>query len=172
MVYGFVKQSGGYILADSEVGKGTTFRIYLPRTGEEVRRATEEGLSEAPSAGRETVLVVEDQEEVRSLVVEILTMQGYNVLKASGGEEALRICRTARKPIDLLLTDMVMPGMGGRELAERMMRTSPGLKVILMSGYTEDGVVQWGTVIQGMEFLQKPFSVDTLARKVRKVLDA
>lgn len=170
MVYGIVKQSGGYILAESEPGKGASFRIYLPRT-QESGQAAEEGIPETSIPGRETVLVVEDQDEVRNLVEEILRMQGYAVLKASSGDEALRLVRTTRKSVHLLLTDMIMPGMSGRELAGRMQRIFPGLKVIIMSGYAEDGTIQWSTVIQGMDFLQKPFSVDSLTRKVRKALD-
>jgi CheY-like chemotaxis protein len=171
MVYGIVKQSGGYILVDSEEGKGTTFRIYFPRTMEEARPVTPEASSTASLAGKETVLLVEDQDEVRHLVEEILRTQGYTVLKASNGEEALRLGRSRKKPIHLLLTDMVMPGMNGKELAERMQKMFPGMKVILMSGYAEDGLIQWGTIIQGMEFLKKPFRVETLIQTVRKVLD-
>jgi nitrogen-specific signal transduction histidine kinase/CheY-like chemotaxis protein len=172
MVYGIVKQSGGYILVDSKEGKGTTFRIYFPRTKEEARPSAPEISSSAPSTGKETVLVVEDQDEVRNLVEEILGMQGYTVLKASNGDEALQLGKSRKKPIHLLLTDMVMPGMNGKELAERMQKMSPGMKVILMSGYAEEGLIQWGTIMQGMDFLKKPFRVETLIQKVRKVLDA
>ena len=171
MVYGIVKQSGGYILVDSEEGTGTTFRIYFPRTMEEARPVTPEASSTASLAGKETVLLVEDQDEVRHLVEEILRTQGYTVLKASNGDEALRLGKSRKKPIHLLLTDMVMPGMNGKELAERMQKMCPGMKVILMSGYAEDGLIQWGTIIQGMEFLKKPFRVETLIQTVRKVLD-
>jgi CheY-like chemotaxis protein len=172
MVYGIVKQGGGYILVDSETGRGTTFRICFPRTQEEPRPSTPEISPSSPSTGKETVLVVEDQDEVRNLVEEILCMQGYTVLKASNGDEALRLCRRRKKPIHLLLTDMVMPGMNGKELAERMQKMSPGMKVILMSAYTVDGLIQWGTIMQGMDFLKKPFRVETLIQTVRKVLDA
>ncbi|MCL5883844.1 MAG: MEDS domain-containing protein [Deltaproteobacteria bacterium] len=172
MVYGIVKQSGGYILVDSEAGKGTTFKIYLPRIEGEALPAALEILPAVPPTGRETVLVVEDQGEVRNLVEEILCMQGYTVLKASNGEEALRLGRTVKKPIDLLLTDMVMPGMGGRELAERMHGISPGMKVLFMSGYAEEGTFPPGRTRQEMVFIQKPFSAATLAHKVREVLDA
>ncbi len=170
MVYGIVKQSGGYIHVESAVGEGTSFRIYLPRTKE--KGPAEKGeTGKVLTGGRERVLVVEDQEEVRSLVEEILRMRGYSVLTASSGDEALRLARATRKPIHLLLTDMMMPGMSGRELAGRMQRIVPTLKVIIMSGYAEDESIQWSTIIQGMEFLQKPFSVDALTSKVRKVLD-
>ena len=172
MVYGIVKQSGGYILVESQEAKGTTFRIYFPRTTEEARPGTPETSRSSSLAGNETVLVVEDQDEVRNLVEEILGMQGYTVLKASNGEEALRLGKSRRKPIQLLLTDMVMPGMNGKELAERMQKMYPGMKVILMSGYAEEGLIQWGTIIQGMEFIKKPFRVETLIQTVRKVLDA
>jgi CheY-like chemotaxis protein len=172
MVYGIIKQSGGYILVDSTAGKGTTVTLYFPSTKQEARPLTPEVLPSAPAAGKETVLVAEDQEEVRNLVEEILAVQGYTVLKASNGDEALRLGRTVKKPIHLLLTDMVMPGMNGKELAERMQKIFPGMKVILMSGYADDGIIQWSTVMQGMDFLQKPFRVETLIRKVRNVLDA
>jgi CheY-like chemotaxis protein len=122
--------------------------------------------------GTETVLVVEDQGEVRNLVEEILCMRGYDVLKASSGDEALRLGRTAKKPIDLLLTDMVMPGLSGRELAERMHEISPGMKVLFMSGYAEEETFQPGRTVQKMAFIQKPFSAVTLAQKVREVLDS
>jgi nitrogen-specific signal transduction histidine kinase/CheY-like chemotaxis protein len=171
MVYGIVKQSGGYILADSKEGKGTTFRIYFPRTVEEAWPVTPETSSTASLAGKETVLLVEDQDEVRHLVEEILRKQGYTVLTASNGDDALRLGKSQKKPIHLLLTDMVMPGMNGKELAERMQKMRPGMKVILMSGYAEDGLIQWGTIIQGMEFLKKPFRVETLIQTVRKILD-
>ncbi|HSL92955.1 MAG TPA: response regulator, partial [Candidatus Limnocylindrales bacterium] len=171
MVYGIVKQGGGYILVDSETGRGTTFRICFSRTKEEPRPSAPEISSSAPSTGKETVLVVEDQDEVRNLVEEILCTQGYTVLKASNGDEALRLGKGRKKAIHLLLTDMVMPGMNGKELAERMLERYPRMKVILMSGYTEDGLIQWGTIIQGMDFLKKPFRVETLIQQVRKVLD-
>jgi CheY-like chemotaxis protein len=172
MVYGIVKQSGGYILVDSKEGKGTAFRIYFPRTMEKPRPMTPETSPAASLTGKETVLVAEDQDEVRNLVLEILSMQGYTVLAASNGDEALRLAKGRKKPIHLLLTDMVMPGMNGKELAERMQRMFPDLKVILMSGYAEDGLIQWGTIIQGMEFLKKPFRVEALIQTIRKVLDA
>jgi PAS domain S-box-containing protein len=171
MVYGIVKQSGGYILVDSEVGKGTAFKIYLPRIAGEPQPAALEIVPAASTMGNETVLVVEDQDEVRNLVEEILRMQGYHVLKASSGDEALRLCRAAKKPIDLLLTDMVMPGLSGRELAERMREISPGIKVLLMSGYAEEGTLPPGETGRGLVFIQKPFSAVTLAQKVREVLD-
>jgi PAS domain S-box-containing protein len=171
MVYGIVKQSGGYILVDSEVGKGTAFKIYLPREREASLEALEI-LPAVPPMGGETVLVVEDQGEVRNLVEEILCMQGYTVLKASDGDEALRLGRTVKKPIDLLLTDVVMPGMSGRELAERMQEISPGMKVLFMSGYAEEGTFPPGKMRRESVFLQKPFSAGTLAHKVREVLDA
>ena len=131
-----------------------------------------EGRTIPAREGGETILVVEDEEEIRALAEEILRRKGYVVLKASGGEEALRLCGARKEPIHLLLTDVVMPGMSGRELAERMTRIFPGHKVLFMSGYTEEGVFREGMAIPGADFLQKPFTLDALAHRVRMMLDA
>jgi PAS domain S-box-containing protein len=168
-VYGIVHQSQGYIHVDSEVGKGTTVKIYLPRV-EGAVEAFSPALPEAPK-GSETVLVVEDESSVRELIVRVLSEKGYRMLCAAEGNEGLRIAGNHREPIDLLLTDMVMPRMGGRELANRLEAAMPGLKVLFMSGYTEDAVSHRGVLQVGLSFLQKPFTSDALVRKVRETLD-
>ncbi len=171
-VYGIVKQSGGYIWAYSEVGRGTTFKVLLP--GEEA--VAELGEREVaylyPSGGDETVLVVEDEKLVRDLVREILSQHGYHVLEASRGAEALEASGRHEGPIHLLLSDVVMPGMTGPELARRLTAHRPEMGVLFMSGYTDDAILHHGVFDQGEEFLQKPFTASALGAKVRKVLDA
>jgi GAF domain-containing protein/CheY-like chemotaxis protein len=170
-VYGVVKQSGGHIWVYSEPGQGTTFKIYLPRVEETVEPATGgTGLAE-PAQGHETVLVVEDEGAVRELTRDLLRANGYTVLEARHGREALRIGEQHPGPIHLMLTDVVMPEMSGRELAEKLVPFRPAMAVIYMSGYTDTAVVHHGVLDPGTVFLQKPFTPDALARKVRQVLD-
>jgi signal transduction histidine kinase len=169
-IYGIVKQSGGNIWVYSEVGRGTTFKIYLPRVDAEAQQykhisATEEALS-----GTETILLVEDEQMVLKLARQILATQGYRVLEAKNGEAALRMCAHDQGPIDLLLTDVIMPEMSGPELAERLHRLRPELRVLFMSGYTDDAIVHHGVLEEGANFIQKPFAPDVLARKVRQIL--
>jgi CheY-like chemotaxis protein len=169
-VYGIVKQSGGDIEISSKLGEGTTITIYLPyieKTAEKV--GTSAWLSETPS-GSETILVVEDEEMVRQLACEALRKKGYTVLEAASGEKALRICQQNEATIHLMLTDVVMPGMNGRELATRIASIRPATKVLYMSGYTEDAVLSEGILDSGLAFIQKPFTLAVLARKVREVL--
>jgi PAS domain S-box-containing protein len=169
-VYGIVKQSGGYIWVYSEAGRGTTVKVYLPRVP---------GVAEAPAApvvaavrgGDETVLLVEDAAPVRVLARRSLEGRGYRVLDASDGPAALELSARHEGRIDVLVTDVVMPGMSGRELAERLAPERPSMKVLYTSGYTDDTMVRQGVLTAGVAFLQKPFVPDTLARKVREVLD-
>ena len=170
-VYGIVKQGRGHIWVYSELGRGTTFKIYLPRVEGPVDvRKEPRPRGEIPS-GSETVLVVEDDDLVRDLAVRILEGRGYKVLEAAGAEEALRVWETYGEPVHLVLTDVVMPRMSGKELVEMLRKGRPGLKALYMSGYTDNAVLRHGILEEGIEFIQKPFSVDGLARKVREVLD-
>jgi nitrogen-specific signal transduction histidine kinase len=171
-VYGIVKQSRGNIWAYSEPGRGTTFKIYLPWVDEPLKERSTRVLGEESPRGHETVLTVEDEEEVRKLAVQMLIRQGYAVFEASHGEEAMRVARDhAQEGIDLLLTDVVMPGMSGRELAEKLGSLLPKMKVLYMSGYTDDAIVHHGVLEEGVNYLPKPFTLDSLARKIREVLD-
>jgi two-component system, cell cycle sensor histidine kinase and response regulator CckA len=169
-VYGIVKQSDGYIWVFSEPGQGTTFKIYFPR----VKTASPTSDPRLPAVnprGTETVLLVEDEDEVRRLALRMLEQNGYVVLAARAGDEALELCRKHSGQIHLLLTDVVMPGMSGPALAEIMKRERPGMKVLYMSGYTDDEILNHGIRDHQMEFLQKPFGAEVLAMKIRQVLD-
>ncbi len=172
MVYGIVQQSGGNIWVYSEPGKGSTFKVYLPRVEEPAARDNPREAVEVPARGSEVVLVVEDDAAVRPLVRGVLGAHGYKVLIASDPEEAVHICEDPTRTIDLLLTDVVMPLMSGRQLAEHLVSLRPKLKVLYMSGYTDDAVVHHGILEKGTAFLQKPFTPVALARKVREILDA
>jgi CheY-like chemotaxis protein len=172
MVYGTVKQSGGYIWVQSERGRGTTFKIYLPRVNEAAVSVQAWETRGRPVSGLETILVVEDEEVVRSLVVGLLKANGYKVLEAGRVDDALSACLRHRGPIHLVLTDVVLPHMSGLELADRLKPLFPGIRVLYMSGYTQDVVASYGVVEPGTTLLQKPFSLDALASKVRDVLDA
>jgi CheY-like chemotaxis protein len=171
-VYGIVKQSGGYIQVYTEPGHGTTFHIYLPRV--------DEGVQEYPPGvaiqqhyfqGTETILLAEDDDTVRELIRDLLEIYGYTVLEAPNGGPALLLCERYEQPIHLLLTDVVMPEMGGPDLAARLAQLRPEMKVLYMSGYTDDVIVNRGVLAEGTAFIQKPFAPDVLARKVREVLD-
>ncbi|MEJ2637280.1 MAG: PAS domain S-box protein [Calditrichia bacterium] len=171
-VYGIVQQSGGYILAESEPGKGSTFKIFFPLYREEEEREEETLQKDKPDPlGTETVLLVEDDEMVRELSGDVLRQSGYKVLAASNGIDALQICEKNSEKIQILVTDVVMPGMSGKELADQLTELHPDLKVLFMSGYTDDAVVRQGVLNEGLNFLQKPFSPRTLAIKIREVLD-
>jgi two-component system, cell cycle sensor histidine kinase and response regulator CckA len=168
-VYGIVKQSGGHVEVDTAPARGTTFRIFLPAV-EAPRPAVARSLAMVVG-GSETVLLVEDETSLRSLAQEILREQGYKVLAAGSGTEALELARSHRAPIHLLVTDVVMPGMDGRELADRLLSIHAEARCLFMSGYTDDAIVRRGVREEGVPFLQKPFTIDALAAKVREILD-
>jgi len=169
-VYGVVKQTGGEITVTTTVGKGTSFHIYLPRF--EGRPGEEESTHLKPSGGgHETVLLVEDEELVRSMFVEVLKSAGYDVLEATQGSEALALAERFPEPIDLLVTDVTMPGFSGVELARRLGATRPDMRVLFVSGYTGQEAEQWGKLDRPVQFLQKPFHSDALLNKVRRILD-
>jgi PAS domain S-box-containing protein len=169
-VYGIVKQSGGHVQVYSEPGVGTTFKVYLPRV-EPVRPVAPSSLPASLPRGNETILLVEDEDAVRSIARHILRSSGYTVLEAADGDAARRICGEHRGPIHLLVSDVVIPGVGGRELAEQLLALHPEMQVLYLSGYTDDAIVRHGILQESVNFLQKPFSSAVLARKVREVLD-
>ncbi|HEY6337640.1 MAG TPA: PAS domain S-box protein [Candidatus Sulfotelmatobacter sp.] len=169
-VYGIVKQSGGYVMVHSDVGRGSTFNIYLPRAEEPIESHGAVPASRTAVGGSETVLLVEDEESVRQLVRETLAVKGYHVLEAENGQSGLAVAAAHDGTIDLVITDVVMPGISGRELADQLVASRPEIKVLYLSGYTEDTIVSEGAIESGKAFLQKPFTLHSLSRKVREVL--
>ena len=168
-VYGIVKQSGGNTWVYSEPGVGTTFKIYLPAVNGALQAVPE---STTPAGGSETVLLVEDDANLRELTRMVLVARGgYKVLESPGGKEARLFAEQYKGTIHLLLTDVVMPGMSGRELSEELAIFRPAMNILYMSGYTDDTVLRHGVLEEGMAFLQKPFTAESLLRKVRDVLD-
>ncbi|PYU15279.1 MAG: hybrid sensor histidine kinase/response regulator [Acidobacteria bacterium] len=171
-VYGIVKQSGGHIEVASELGKGTTFKVFLPRVEQAAQRPQKAEWAEpATGAGGETILLVEDEPAVRELARTVLSEQGYTVIEAQNSEDAVRLAGRHRSEIHLLLTDVMMPGMSGRDLAKHLTALHPYLRVLYMSGYTHNVIGENGTLEEGLSFLQKPFSPKALTLKVRETLD-
>jgi two-component system, cell cycle sensor histidine kinase and response regulator CckA len=170
-VYGIVKQSDGFIWVYSEPGKGTTIKIYLPQEGSSVSASLPETQLNPVLHGSETILVVEDEDAVRALACRILGAHGYKVLEAADGMQAYRMVQENAHPIHLIITDVVMPGIGGKMLLSRIEDILPGVKSMYISGYTDNAIVHHGILDSGVAFLQKPFTVDGLLRKVREVLD-
>ncbi len=170
-VYGIIKQSAGYVWVYSEPGIGTTFKIYLPSVNEPAEVLREKVVAGELLRGVETILVVEDDDSVRDLTRKTLESQGYRVLEASSGEAALRIYRGSLSPIHMILTDVVMPGLSGKQLVDRLQPMSNGTKVIYMSGYTDNGILSHGVLQKGINYIQKPFTMEGLSRMVRRVLD-
>jgi CheY-like chemotaxis protein len=171
-VYGIVKQSNGYVFAQSEPGAGTTFYVYLPRVEESAEEESPAKSQPNEAGGCETVLLVEDEESVRELVRVTLASRGYKVLEAENGECGLQVAEDFKDPIDILITDVVMPGIGGRELAKKLLSLRPDISVLYLSGYTEDAVIAPGAPSAAIAFLQKPFTLQNLAKKVRDILHA
>ena len=171
-VYGIVKQSGGNIWVYSEPGLGTVIKVYLPRI-DDATVSTLENLAQEANAprGSETILLVEDEDVVRGLARKILMQAGYHVLDAKSGAEAIRLCRAHIGSIDLLLTDVVMPEISGKEVADRLLEIRPAIRVLFMSGYTDEAIVQHGVLDANVKFIQKPFTWVGLTRKVREVLN-
>lgn len=169
-VFGIVKQSGGHIWVYSELGSGTTFKVYLPRVEPSGIPATAPPVG-PQSSGSETILVVEDEDAIRAIACRVLDQAGYRVLSANSPVQALEMVRAAREPIDLLLTDVVLPQLNGRELAQRIEELRPGIRLLFMSGYTDDAILVHGVLDEGVHFIQKPLTPGALCSKVREVLD-
>ncbi|HEV8588928.1 MAG TPA: PAS domain S-box protein [Pyrinomonadaceae bacterium] len=170
-VYGIVKQSGGNIWVYSEEGRGTTFKVYLPRVGDGAEECKRNVQDAKVAQGSETILLVEDEEMLRKLARQTLKSHGYQIVEASNGNEAVSVSAQHQGAIHLLLTDVIMPGINGSELATRLVKTRPSLRVLFMSGYTDDAIVHQGVLDESANFIQKPFTPDGLARRVREVLD-
>jgi PAS domain S-box-containing protein len=172
MVYGIVKQSGGYVWVYSEPDQGTTFKIYLPRVDQPADQPSTEQTPIRFSRGTETILLVEDDPQLRELSSSVLSHCGYRVLSAATPDEGIAICESNHQQIRLLVTDVVMPRMNGRQLAERIQRVSPKIRVLYISGYTDNAIVHYGVLDPGLWFLAKPFTLSALVAKVREVLDS
>ena len=172
MVYGIVKQSGGYIWVYSEPGRGTTFKIYLPRVDQHAEEIDSEKIVDHVRRGTETILLVEDDAQLRQLSSSVLSHCGYNVLVAGNPEQGIELCKANKREIRLLVTDVVMPRMNGRQLADQILQVCPHIRVLFISGYTNNAVVHYGVLDPGLWFLPKPFTLSALVGKVREVLDA
>jgi two-component system, cell cycle sensor histidine kinase and response regulator CckA len=169
-VYGIIKQSEGHVRVNSQLGRGTTFKIFLPRAEDDSQTEAVASMPQDMPRGTETILLVEDEEMVRCISQEFLKDLGYTVLVAADGAEALAICEKQSRPVDLVVTDVVMPHMSGRELVDKLSNIWPGQRVLYMSGYTDDAVVRYGVLKAGMNFIQKPFTPAALAQKLRESL--
>jgi CheY-like chemotaxis protein len=170
-VYGFVKQSGGHVKIYSEVGHGTTIKIYLPRFRGDATAETEPDNAVAEGDATETILVVEDDTDLRTYIVDVLRDLSYRVVAASSAQAALTILLQDQPKIDLMLTDVVMPGINGRELGRRAAQMRPGVRVLYMTGYSRNAIVHQGRLDEGVDLLEKPVSQAKLALKVREILD-
>jgi two-component system, cell cycle sensor histidine kinase and response regulator CckA len=170
--YGIIRQSGGAIRIQSELGQGTTVRIYLPMAEAKHQPVVEKPAPVESYNGAETILLVEDEARVRKLIVDVLTSRGYQVLEATRGEEAVRVCKSYSGSIDLAVVDVVMPEISGPDVVRQISALRPDIHVLYISGYTDEAVVHHGISESSASFLQKPFLPDALARKVRAVLDA
>jgi CheY-like chemotaxis protein len=171
LVHGIVNQSGGEIEVESEIGSGSTFRLYLPRTGQASPDPGDRQVPSDPGIESETVLVVEDETSVRILIADILRASGYAVLQASSARDAIRICQEYPARIDLMVTDLVMLDMNGRELSGVAVQLRPGIRVLYLSGYSDDSVIRHDLETSQMAFLQKPFRPHALIAKVREILN-
>jgi CheY-like chemotaxis protein len=171
-VYGIIKQHGGDIQVDSEPGEGTRFRMYFPASGETIERNEGSLWPAVENSGVESILLVEDNPEVRDLAVHILRRRGYNIVSAENGAEAIEAQKSHNNPFDLLLTDVVMPGMSGKDLFERLSGVCPSLKVLYMSGHPSDIITHCGLLAEEVNFIEKPFTMNALTAKVRDVLDS
>jgi CheY-like chemotaxis protein len=169
-VYGIVKQSGGYIFAESAPASGTRFRIYLPRVEGEPELATAPPPALPEESEQGTILLVEDEESVRRLARRILEGVGYRILEAADGVEALAVAKAWRGELDLVITDVIMPAMSGQELSSRLRQDTPDLRILYVSGYTDDAILQHGALLPNTAFLQKPFTPVTLVQRVAQVL--
>ena len=171
-IYGAVKQAGGSIEVQSEEAKGATFRIYLPRVATPPELLEKEFLfSSATQGGDETILLVEDERIVRELAIKILKRLGYKVLHATDGAHAINVAKEYKDPIHLLMTDVVMPGMNGRQLAEQLIASHPEMKILYTSGYTDDAIGHHGVIEGDLNFIAKPYSLHDLAIRIRQMLD-
>jgi len=169
--FGIVKQHGGHIEVQSQLGKGTTFRVYFPMVNGVAEPAAVVNSTKLAAGGSETVLVVEDEPAVRQLTVATLSERGYKVMEAANGEEGLRVARQHQGRIDLVLTDVVMPIMGGKKMVDALLGMRPDTKILFTSGYAEEALSNHGVRARGLKFLEKPYQTETLARRVREVLD-
>jgi DNA-binding NtrC family response regulator len=170
-VYGIVRQSGGSVWVESQPGQGTTFGICLPVFEEPAAPPVEEPPPPPVARGTETILLVEDEPDVRELAAEILRDRGYAVLEAESPDHAMRVAEGHHQPIHLLFTDVVMPGSSGRDLADRLGPLRPAMKVLYMSGYTDHAIVHHGVLDPSVAYIAKPFTPDAVVRKVREILD-